>query len=27
VNNKFTHSYRATVGADFMAKDVQVDDK
>ena len=27
VNNKFTQQYRATVGADFMAKDVIVDDK
>lgn len=27
VNNKFTQQYRATVGADFMAKDVFIDDK
>lgn len=27
VNSKFTQQYRATVGADFMAKDVVVDDK
>ena len=27
VNSKLTQQYRATVGADFMAKDVVVDDK
>ena len=27
VNSKFTQQYRATVGADFMAKDVNVDGK
>lgn len=27
VNQKFTQNYRATVGADFMAKEVTVDDR
>ena len=27
VDNKYTHHYKATVGADFMAKDVMIDDK
>ena len=27
VKQKFTQQYRATVGADFMSKDVQIDDK
>jgi len=27
VKQKFTQQYRATVGADFMSKDVVVDDK
>jgi Ras-related protein Rab-7A len=27
VSQKFTHNYRATVGADFMAKEVSVDDR
>jgi Ras-related protein Rab-7A len=27
VNNQYTQQYRATVGADFMAKEVMIDDK
>jgi Ras-related protein Rab-7A len=27
VNNRFTQQYRATVGADFMAKEVTIDDR
>ena len=27
VDNRYTMQYRATVGADFMAKDVMIDDK
>ena len=27
VDNRYTQQYRATVGADFMAKDVMIDDK
>jgi len=27
VNEKFTQQYRATVGADFMAKEVTIDDR
>jgi Ras-related protein Rab-7A len=27
VDNRYTQEYRATVGADFMAKEVMIDDK
>mmetsp|Transcript_95812 Transcript_95812/g.310433 ORF Transcript_95812/g.310433 Transcript_95812/m.310433 type:complete len:214 (-) Transcript_95812:154-795(-) len=27
VNNKFTNQYKATIGADFLTKEVQIDDK
>ncbi len=27
VNNRYTQQYRATVGADFMAKEVMIDDR
>ena len=27
VDNKYTKAYKSTIGADFMSKDVQVDDR
>lgn len=27
VNNKFTHQYKATIGADFLTKEIQIDGK
>ncbi len=27
VNNKFVHQYKATIGADFLTKEIKIDDK
>jgi Ras-related protein Rab-7A len=27
VNNKFSNQYKATIGADFLTKEVQIDDR